>query len=75
MMMLVFVFGCCVTFPVLFPVYGTPMRLHMLIVATGGGGQTGLDLLSFSNVLTPKARYFAPVFISWIMIGNPSFDN
>jgi hypothetical protein len=39
--------GCLITWPVLFPVN-----------ATGGGGQSGLDILSFSNV-NPGARYFA----------------
>lgn len=53
-------FGCCLTWPVLFPVN-----------ATGGAGQTGLNILSFSNVDSKKykARYYAHVFIAWIYIG------
>jgi len=35
--------GCCLTFPILFP-----------LNATGQGGQTGLDLLSFSNLKDTK---------------------
>jgi hypothetical protein len=49
--------GCLITWPVLFPVN-----------ATGGGGQTGLDLLSFSNI-KPGARYFAQVFVAWAFLG------
>lgn len=49
--------GCCITWPILFPVN-----------ATGGGGQTQLNLLSFSNVLD-KNRYYAHVFVAWIFIG------
>lgn len=40
--------GCLITWPILFPVN-----------ATGGGGQSGLDILSFSN-LTPGPRLLAP---------------
>ncbi|KAE9377429.1 DUF221-domain-containing protein [Stipitochalara longipes BDJ] len=48
--------GCCLTFPVLFPVNGT-----------GGGGQQQLDILSFSNInQSGKNRYYAHVFIGWI---------
>jgi calcium permeable stress-gated cation channel len=39
-----------------------------LTIATGGGGQTGLDILSFSNIAGNKNRYFAHVFIGWIYI-------
>ena len=35
--------GCCLTFPILFPLNGT-----------GGGEQTGLDILSFSNLKDTK---------------------
>src|SRR6202035_1562003 len=37
-------------------------------IATGGGGQTGLDVISFSNIAGNKNRYFAHVFIGWIFI-------
>lgn len=46
--------GCCITWPVLFPVN-----------ATGGGGQKQLDVVSFSNV-HDNNRYYAHTFIGWI---------
>ncbi|KAI9705577.1 MAG: Transmembrane protein 63C [Candelina mexicana] len=49
--------GCCITWPVLFPVN-----------ATGHGGQVQLNILSFSNVVD-KNRYYAHVFIAWIFYG------
>jgi hypothetical protein len=48
--------GCLVTWPVLFPVN-----------ATGGGGQKGLDILSFSNV-NPGPRYFAQALVAWVFL-------
>ncbi|KAF7924907.1 hypothetical protein EAE99_006384 [Botrytis elliptica] len=48
--------GCCITFPILFPVN-----------ATGGGGQKELDILSFSNVVD-KNRYYAHTFVAWIFL-------
>jgi calcium permeable stress-gated cation channel len=46
-----------------------------LIVATGGGGQTGLDILSFANIGPDKNRYFAQVFVGWLFIGiTPDSD-
>ncbi|KAJ5279253.1 hypothetical protein N7478_004625 [Penicillium angulare] len=51
--------GCCITWPILFPVN-----------ATGGGGQTQLDLLSMSNVSDSQyGRYFAHCFLAWIFVG------
>ena len=50
--------GCCITWPVLFP-----------INATGGGGQKQLNLLTFGNVVD-KNRYYAHVFIAWIFFGT-----
>ncbi|KAH7408051.1 hypothetical protein BKA64DRAFT_640965 [Cadophora sp. MPI-SDFR-AT-0126] len=48
--------GCCITWPVLFPVN-----------ATAGGGGKEFDLLSFANIpSTQKNRYYAHVFVSWI---------
>lgn len=51
--------GCCITWPILFPVN-----------ATGGGGQTQLDILSYANVdsstFKKRYRYFAHLFVSWI---------
>lgn len=50
--------GCCITFPVLWPVN-----------ATGGGTETQLNLLSISNIGTDQyGRYFAHCFISWIFV-------
>lgn len=49
--------GCCITWPVLFPVN-----------ATGGGGQKQLDMLSMSNVVDPN-RYYAHAGIAWIFFG------
>jgi calcium permeable stress-gated cation channel len=49
--------GCLITWPILFP-----------INATGGGGQTQLNILSFSNV-KDKNRYLAHTFVAWILIG------
>ncbi|CAG8981929.1 hypothetical protein HYALB_00013820 [Hymenoscyphus albidus] len=48
--------GACLTFPILFPVN-----------ATGGGGQTQFDAISFSNINEAgKNRYYAHVFLGWI---------
>ncbi|EXJ78590.1 hypothetical protein A1O1_08991 [Capronia coronata CBS 617.96] len=49
--------GCCLTWPILFPVN-----------ATGHGGQTQLNVLSFSNI-EDKDRYYAHTFVAWIFIG------
>lgn len=50
--------GCCITWPVLFPVN-----------ITGGGGESELDLLSFSNVANPY-RYYAHTFVAWIWLSE-----
>ncbi|KAI1816934.1 DUF221-domain-containing protein [Poronia punctata] len=52
--------GCCITWPVLFP-----------INATGQGIQTELNILSYANVNpdTQYNRYYAHVFIAWIFYG------
>jgi calcium permeable stress-gated cation channel len=54
--------GCCFLWPVLFPVN-----------ATGGGGQSQLDILSYSNVdnstSSGKNRYYAHVFCAWVYYG------
>ncbi|CAK7222553.1 phosphate metabolism protein 7 [Sporothrix bragantina] len=51
--------GCCITWPILFPVN-----------ATGGGGETQLDILSYANIdsstFQKRYRYFAPLFVSWV---------
>jgi hypothetical protein len=52
--------GCFITWPVLFPVN-----------ATGGGGQTQLDVLSYGNIdqATQGSRYYAHVFVAWVFFG------
>ncbi|KAJ3574845.1 hypothetical protein NPX13_g4233 [Xylaria arbuscula] len=52
--------GCCITWPVLFPVN-----------ITGGGGQSQLNLLSYANINkdTQYNRYYAHTFIAWIFYG------
>lgn len=53
--------ACCVTWPILFPVN-----------ATHGTGQSGFDILSYSNVGN-KWKTFAHVFLSWIVFGGIIF--
>lgn len=52
--------GCCITWPVLFPVN-----------ATGGGGQEQLDILSYSNIDrdTQSNRYYAHALVCWVYFG------
>ncbi|CAJ2513631.1 Uu.00g017500.m01.CDS01 [Anthostomella pinea] len=52
--------GCCLLWPVLFPVN-----------ITGGGSATQVDLLSYANINkdTQSNRYYAHVFMSWIFYG------
>ncbi|KAI1172392.1 hypothetical protein F4777DRAFT_515956 [Nemania sp. FL0916] len=56
--------GCCITWPVLFPVN-----------ITGGGGEIELNKLSYSNVdqKTQSNRYYAHVFVAWIYYGFVMF--
>lgn len=56
MLCLMCMVGCFITWPILFPVN-----------ATGGGGQTGLDILSFSNT-NPGPRYYAQAIIAWVFL-------
>ncbi|KAI2714964.1 hypothetical protein CBS147354_7213 [Penicillium roqueforti] len=50
--------GCCITFPILWPVN-----------ATGGGGKIQLNLLSISNIdETQYGRYYAHCFLAWIYV-------
>ncbi|KAF2098929.1 DUF221-domain-containing protein [Rhizodiscina lignyota] len=53
--------GCCITWPVLFPVN-----------ATGGGDSTELDRISFSNV-TGKKRLYAHAAVAWVFLGFVMF--
>lgn len=52
--------GCCITWPILFP-----------INATGGGGQSQLDILSYSNINqeTESNRYYAHALVAWVFLG------
>ena len=50
--------GCVLTWPILFPVN-----------ITGGGGLSGLDMLSFSNI-SPGPRYFAQCLTAWLFLGK-----
>ncbi|KAB5577769.1 hypothetical protein GE09DRAFT_1087316, partial [Coniochaeta sp. 2T2.1] len=52
--------GCCITWPVLFP-----------INATGGGGLSQLDILTYGNVDkdTHKSFYYAHAFVGWAYFG------
>ncbi|KAK8161844.1 hypothetical protein IWX90DRAFT_388174 [Phyllosticta citrichinensis] len=50
--------GCLITFPILFPVN-----------ATGGGGQSQLDILNLSNVTNNYYRYFAHAGCAYIFFG------
>lgn len=52
--------GCCITWPILFPVN-----------ATGGGGQSQLDILSYSNINqdTQSNRYYAHALVAWVFLG------
>ncbi|KAI0470575.1 hypothetical protein GGR56DRAFT_683472 [Xylariaceae sp. FL0804] len=49
--------GCLITWPILFPVN-----------ATGGGGQSQLDVISFSNVVNVN-RYYAHALVAWVFLG------
>jgi hypothetical protein len=52
--------GCVITWPILFPVN-----------ATGGGGKSQLDILSFGNVTTgANPRYYAHTFVAWLYLGT-----
>lgn len=52
--------GCCITWPILFPVN-----------ATGTGGKQQLDALTYGNINpdTQTNRYYAHVFVGWAYYG------
>ncbi|KAK1836376.1 hypothetical protein QBC39DRAFT_85223 [Podospora conica] len=52
--------GCCITWPILFPVN-----------ATGGGGQKELDILTYGNIDrdTQGKRYYAHALTCWVYFG------
>lgn len=62
MCMIIMFVGCCICWPILFPVY-----------ITGGQGQAQLDMLSMSNVNKNgkggKYRYFAPLGAACLFFG------
>jgi len=58
MVVLICVVGCCLTWPVLFA-----------INATGGGGASEADKISFGNVLDSKKLY-AHAIVAWIFFGE-----
>ena len=52
--------GCCITWPILFP-----------INATGGNGNTQLNVLTFGNVSKAnKNRFYAHALVSWVFFGT-----
>ncbi|KAK9462509.1 uncharacterized protein V1516DRAFT_633522 [Lipomyces oligophaga] len=55
------IFICCIGIVLLYPIL-------LPVNATGGAGNTGLDILSFSNIENQK-RYYAHVFLMWIYFG------
>ncbi|KIX07718.1 uncharacterized protein Z518_02372 [Rhinocladiella mackenziei CBS 650.93] len=57
MIVLICGIGCCLTWPILFPVN-----------ATGGGDASQLDKISFSNVLDRK-RLYAHAVVAWVFFG------
>ncbi|KAK4448139.1 hypothetical protein QBC34DRAFT_408273 [Podospora aff. communis PSN243] len=52
--------GCCITWPILFPVN-----------ATGGGDRVELDILSYANINrdTQGKRYYAHALTCWVFFG------
>lgn len=60
MVCLICFFGCCITWPILFPVN-----------ATGGGDGKELDILSFANISgNRKNRYYAHALLSFVFFGR-----
>lgn len=57
MIVLISVVGCCLTWPILFP-----------INATAGGDASQLDKISFSNINNPKKLY-AHAIVAWAFLG------
>lgn len=52
--------GCCITFPILWPVY-----------ATGGNQQQQLAILTLGNVAPPNnPRLYAATFVAWAFYGK-----
>ena len=52
--------GCCITFPILFPVD-----------ATGGVGNAQLNAVTIQNIVSPDSpRLYAHVFVAWAFFGT-----
>jgi hypothetical protein len=59
LMLFICLVGIIVLFPILLPINGT-----------GGGGQTGFDILAFVNISAAnKDRYYAHVIMGWVFFG------
>lgn len=58
MIILICAVGCCLTWPILFPVN-----------VTGGGDATQLDRISLSNVVDKK-RLYAHAVVAWVFFGE-----
>ncbi|KAL7921804.1 hypothetical protein ACQKWADRAFT_294494 [Trichoderma austrokoningii] len=54
--------GCCIVWPILFPIHGT-----------GGNDLTQLELLTIGNVITGSAKLWAHAFVAWLFFGFTLF--
>ncbi|KAM0257337.1 hypothetical protein ACHAQJ_004424 [Trichoderma viride] len=50
--------GCCIVWPVLFPIHGT-----------GGNHLTQLELLTIGNVITGSSKLWAHAVVAWLFFG------
>lgn len=51
--------GCCIVWPILFPIHGT-----------GGNDLTQLELLTIGNVITGSAKLWAHAIVAWLFFGK-----
>ncbi|GFP54268.1 uncharacterized protein RSN1 [Trichoderma asperellum] len=54
--------GCCIVWPILFPIHGT-----------GGNDLTQLELLTIGNVITGSAKLWAHAIVAWLFFGFTLF--
>ncbi|KAM0512992.1 hypothetical protein ACHAPE_008352 [Trichoderma viride] len=54
--------GCCIVWPILFPIHGT-----------GGNDLTQLEFLTIGNVLTGSTKLWAHAFVAWLFFGFTLF--
>ncbi|KAL7966510.1 hypothetical protein HDV63DRAFT_397117 [Trichoderma sp. SZMC 28014] len=54
--------GCCIVWPILFPIHGT-----------GGNHLTQLELLTIGNVITGSGKLWAHAFVAWLFFGFTLF--